>query len=358
MSTNQSASRAAGGEPKRGFILCSRRLPQTGGAAAPSARSGFPTVFRRFLSGCAALVCAGAVHAQVNIMIPANPGGGWDSTGRMAFAALNAAGIYTGTANFSNRGGAGGTIGLAEFQRSQAGKPDALAVFGAITVGAITLNKSPIDLSKFRPVARLTAEYVVLAVKADAPWQTLQEFFAAFKADPGATAVGGGSAGGVDHIAFALLAQSAGVPVAQLNYIPQASGTETITGIVNGTLKAGISGISEFEQFAKTGRVRILGITTAERLPEYPDIPTFKEAGYNVEIANWRGILGAVDMPEENRKAWIERFDRMRASPAWQDVLKRQGWDDYFLAGDDFGAFIQSEGVRINQVLKDAGLAQ
>jgi len=314
--------------------------------------------FRRFLTSLAGLLCAAAAHAQVNIMIPANPGGGWDSTGRMSFQALQEAGIYTGTANFSNRGGAGGTIGLAEFQRAQAGKPDALAVFGAITVGAITLNKSPIDLSNFKPVARLTAEYVVLAVKADAPYQTLQEFVAALKENPGATPVGGGSAGGVDHIALALLAQSANIPVGRLNYIPQASGTETITGIVNGTLKAGISGISEFEQFAQTGRVRILGITTAQRMQGRENIPTFKEAGYDVEIANWRGIMGSVNMPEENRRVWIERFARLNDSPAWKAVLDRQGWDAYFLAGDDFGRFVQSEGVRINQILKDAGLAK
>src|SRR3546814_20254395 len=98
-------------------------------------------------------------------MLPANPGGGWDSTGRQAFQAMNQAGIYTGTVNFTNKGGAGGTIGLADFQRSQKGKADALAVFGAITVGSITLNHSPVDLSKFRPVARLTAEHLVLAVK-------------------------------------------------------------------------------------------------------------------------------------------------------------------------------------------------
>jgi len=141
--------------------------------------------FRRVLALFAALWCAGAVHAQVSVMIPANPGGGWDSTARMSFQVLQEAGIYTGTVNFSNRGGARGTIGLAEFQRAQAGKPDALGVFGAITVGAITLNKSPINLSNFRPIARLTAEYVMLTVKADAPHQTLQDFVAALKQDPG-----------------------------------------------------------------------------------------------------------------------------------------------------------------------------
>ncbi|GAA5233225.1 tripartite tricarboxylate transporter substrate binding protein [Verticiella sediminum] len=305
-----------------------------------------------------AVLCAGAAHAQVSVMLPANPGGGWDATGRQAFQAMNQAGIYTGTVSYTNKGGAGGTIGLADFQRAQKGKPDALAVFGAITVGAITLNKSPIDLSQFKPVARLTAEYLVLAVKADSSYKSLDDFVAALKSDPGATAVGGGSAGGVDHIALALLAQSAGVPVQSLNYIPQAGGSDTVIGIVNGTLKAGISGISEFQQFAQDGRIRILGVTTAERMKNLADVPTFKESGYDVEIANWRGILGSIDMPEANQKEWVDRFSKLNESDAWKAVLEKQGWDPYFLAGDEFGEFIQSESGRINQVLKDAGLAK
>ena len=306
----------------------------------------------------AAMFCAGAAQAQVNVMLPANPGGGWDATGRQAFQALNKAGIYTGTVNFSNRGGAGGTIGLAEFQRSQEGKADALAVFGAITVGAITLNKSPIDLSKFKPIARLTAEYLVLAVKADSPYKTLGEFVEALKKNPGATPVGGGSAGGVDHIALALLAQSAGVPVPSLNYIPQAGGSDTVIGIVNGTLQAGISGVSEFQQFANDGRIRILGVTTAERLSALSDIPTFKESGFDVEIANWRGILGSVDMPEANRQEWIERFTKLNDSQEWKDVLKTQAWDPFFMTGDAFGAYVNDETDRINKILKDAGLSK
>lgn len=306
----------------------------------------------------ATLLCAAAtVHAQVSVMLPANPGGGWDSTGRQAMRAMNEAGIYTGTVSFTNKGGAGGTIGLADFQRSQAGKPDALAVFGAITVGSITMNKSPVDLSKFKPVARLTAEHLVLAVKADSPHQTLDDFVKSLKDNPGATPVGGGSAGGVDHIALALLAQQADVPVAALNYIPQAGGADTVTGIVNGTLKAGISGISEFQQFADSGRIRILAISSGERM-EGLDVPTFKEAGYDVEIANWRGFLGSVDMPEENYRLWVDRFTKLNNSPQWKEVMNRLGWEPYFLAGEAFGDFIQEESKRINTILHDAGLVK
>src|SRR5690606_22865834 len=132
------------------------------------------------------------------------------------------------------------------------------------------------------------------------PYQTLGDFVTALKANPGGTPVGGGSAGGVDQITLALLAQSADVPVADLNYIPQASGAETVTGVINGTLAAGISGVSEFAQFAEQGRIRILGVTASERVANLGDVPTFKEAGFDVEIGNWRGFLGAPQMPEDN----------------------------------------------------------
>jgi Uncharacterized protein conserved in bacteria len=299
---------------------------------------------------------AGAAQAQVNVMLPANPGGGWDSTGRQAFEALNASGLYTGGVNFTNTGGAGGTVGLAEFLGTSSGQPDALAVFGAITVGAIELNDSPINLAEFRPVARLTAEYLVIAVAADAPYETLADLVEALKADPGAVPVGGGSAGGVDHIALALLAQEGDVAVSDLNYIPQASGAETVTGIVNGTLVAGISGTSEFAQFAEQGRIKLLGVTSAERRENLPDVPTFAEAGYNVELANWRGILAAPGAPDDNYQQWVDTFTKLSQTEEWKQVLATQGWEDYFLAGEEFGAFIAEETERQGQILRDAGL--
>jgi putative tricarboxylic transport membrane protein len=305
----------------------------------------------------ASLALGGAAQAQVNVMIPAGPGGGWDGTGRQAMQAMIDAGIYSGGVNFTNTGGAGGTIGLAEFQNSSTGKPDSLAVFGAITVGAIDMNGSPIKLSDFRPIARLTTEYDVIAVKADSPYQTLKDFVEALKANPGGTPVGGGSAGGVDQIALALLAQSAGIPVPELNYIPQTSGAETVTGIVNGTLVAGLSGISEFKQFAEQGRIRILGITAPER-QEGVDAPTFKEAGYDVEVGNWRGFLGAPQMPDDNYKMWVDNFKKLSESEPWKKVLATQGWQPDYLGGEEFGKFIASETDRIGKILKDAGLVK
>ncbi|HET8726060.1 MAG TPA: tripartite tricarboxylate transporter substrate-binding protein [Alphaproteobacteria bacterium] len=310
------------------------------------------------LSAALALAAlTGVAQAQVNVMIPADPGGGWDGTGRQAMQAMNDAGIYTGGVNFSNVGGAGGTIGLAQFMNEANGKPDSLAVFGSITVGAIAMNGSPVNLADFRPIARLTTEYDVLAVRSDSPYKTLQDFVAALKSDPGGTPVGGGSAGGVDQITLALLAKSAGVAASDLNYIPQASGAETVTGIVNGTLTAGISGVSEFAQFAQQGRIRILGITSADRVSTV-DAPTFKEAGYDVEVGNWRGFLGAPNMPDDNYQMWVDNFKKLNDSDAWHKVLQTQGWEQDYLGGAAFGTFIADETTRISGVLKDVGLVK
>jgi putative tricarboxylic transport membrane protein len=219
------------------------------------------------------------------------------------------------------------------------------------------MNGSPVNLGDFRPIARLTTEYDVIAVKADSPYKTLGDFVNALKANPGATAVGGGSAGGVDQITLALLAQSAGVKVADLNYIPQASGAETVTGIVNGTLAAGISGMSEFSEFAKQGRIRILAVTASDRVPSV-DAPTFKESGYDVEIGNWRGFLGSPNMPDDNYKMWVDNFKKLSESDAWKKVLEKQGWQQNYLGGEEFGAYVKSETDRIGKVLKDAGLVK
>jgi putative tricarboxylic transport membrane protein len=217
------------------------------------------------------------------------------------------------------------------------------------------MNNSPIKLEDFKPLARLTAEFLGLAVRPDSPYQNLSDFAAALKENPGAVPVGGGSAGGVDHVALALLAKESGADSGKINYIPQAGGTETITAIVNGTLAAGISGISEFQQFADMGRVKILGITSAERM-EGLDIPTFKEQGFDIELANWRGVLGSPNMPEDNYREWISRFEQLNDSDEWKETMETQGWEPFFLTGEEFGEFIQAETERINEVLKDTGL--
>jgi putative tricarboxylic transport membrane protein len=303
------------------------------------------------------LSASAAFAAPTDVMVPAGPGGGWDTTARQTLQALSDAGIVTEAANFTNKGGAAGTIGLAEFVSNQEGNDNALIFMGAIMVGGIQLNKSPVTLDQTTPIARLTNEYDVIAVSANSPYQTIEDFVAALKADPGAVAVGGGSAGGIDHVALALIAKDQGVDVSKINYIPQESGAETAASVIGGSLAAGISGYSEFKSFVEAGRMKVLAVTSDEPLPSI-DAPTLKEAGINVSIGNWRGVLGAPGMSDEARQQWIERFNSLHESEAWKKTLETQGWQDAYMSGDEFSAFLQSESERMTAVLKDVGLVQ
>lgn len=192
-----------------------------------------------------------AAAETADVMIPAGPGGGWDTTGRQTMQALADAGIATDGANFTNKGGAAGTIGLAEFISTQEGNDNALIFNGAVMVGGIALNNSPVSLDQTTPIARLTNEYLAVAVSADLPFQTIGDFVEALKADPGAVPVGGGSAGGSDHILLALIAKDQGADVTKLNYIAQTSGAETAAAAIGGSIAAAISGISEFKSFVE-----------------------------------------------------------------------------------------------------------
>src|SRR5687768_8309094 len=143
---------------------------------------------------------------SVKMMIPANPGGGWDSTGRELGKAMTASGAVKNV-QYDNKGGAAGTIGLAQFVNSSKGDANALLMGGMVMVGGIIQNKSAVNLSQVTPVARLTSEWEVIVVPANGP-KNLKELLDKFKANPGGVSWGGGSAGGTDHILAGMVAKA------------------------------------------------------------------------------------------------------------------------------------------------------
>lgn len=291
------------------------------------------------------------------VMAPGGAGGGFDATARQPFEAMAADGIFSDGATFTNKGGAGGTIGLAEFVGANAGNDNAVMSMGVIMVGGILMNNSPITLDDVTPLVRLTNDTGVVAVATDSPIQTVDDLVAAMKADIGAVAIGGGSAGGVDHIVMALIAKEIGLDAKALNYIPYDSGAETVTALGGGALTVAVSGVSEFKSMAEAGRIRIIAVTSEGRVDGI-DAPSLTEAGLPIVVGNWRGILGAPGMSDAGKAMWLDRFTKMHAGPAWAGVLATQGWEDAFLAGDDFAAFLETEKTRIGDILKDVGLVQ
>jgi putative tricarboxylic transport membrane protein len=314
--------------------------------------------FGRMLLVAAALVGASSASAQMElkIMAPAAPGGGWDQTARSMQQALMESGAAK-SVQVTNIPGAGGTIGIAQFVNGAKGDGNQLMVNGFVMVGAILLNKAPVTLDQVTPIARLTQETQVIVVPANSPHKTAKDLAEAVKKDIAKVTFAGGSAGGVDHIMAALFAAAAGADASKINYVPFSGGGESLAAIMGGKVTAGISGYGEYEGQIKAGKLRAIGVTSPERMAGV-DVPTFKEQGIDLVLTNWRSVVAPPGITEAQKKALVDTIEKMVKSESWKTVLKQKGWDDAYLAADDFAAFLKEEQTRVAAVLKSVGLVK
>ena len=300
-----------------------------------------------------AVVLPAAAVDSVKMMIPANPGGGWDTTGRELGKAMTSSGAVKNI-QYDNKGGAAGTIGLAQFVNSAKGDPNALMMGGMVMVGGIIQNKSAVNLTQVTPVARLTSEYEVIVVPANGP-KTLKELIDKFKANPGSVSWGGGSAGGTDHILAGLIAKEVGVAPSKVNYVPFKGGGESVAAIIGGHVTAGVSGLSEFAQHIKSGKMRALAVSSPKAME---GIPSLKEQGVNVELANWRGVFAAPGITKAQRDELIAAVEKATKSKEWQESLKKNDWDNFWLSGDAYAQYVDQENKRLGDILGQLSLGK
>lgn len=291
---------------------------------------------------------------RLAIMAPADPGGGWDQTARAMAASLEEADLV-GSSQVTNVGGAGGTVGLAQLatERSE----EYLMVMGLVMVGAVETNDSQATLADTTPIARLTGEDEIVVVPAASPYRTITDLVEDMRANGRAVSIAGGSAGGTDHILAALIAKDAGIPIEDLNYVAYSGGGETQAALLGNQVSAGISGVGEYAELVAAGELRALAVSGAERV-EGIDAPTLIESGYDVELNNWRGVVGPPNLAPEARDRLLQLVENLHASPAWRDQVAKNGWQDVYLAGDEFAAFLAEEQPRVREVLVDIGLVQ
>jgi putative tricarboxylic transport membrane protein len=291
----------------------------------------------------------------INMFVPAAPGGGWDGTARAIERAAKASGLV-GNFQFENVGGAGGMIGLPRFVNQRKGQGNSLMVGGSVMVGAGITNKSPVTMRNVVPVARLTEESSVIVVPAGGKIKTWNELVAALKANPKAVSVAGGSAGGTDHIVLGLMIKELGRNPREAAYVAFAGGGPANAAILGNQVTAGISGYSEFEDQIKAGRMIPLAVSGNIRIPGV-NVPTMRELGLNVAVANWRGVFAAPGVTTAQRDKLFELMSKLNQSPAWQQELVTRKWTGVFLAELPFEREINKDIAETEAVLKDLGLA-
>lgn len=293
----------------------------------------------------------------IRIMAPANPGGGWDQLARLVQHTLTSQGIVPVPVEVFNRGGAGGTIGLAELVARHHGDAHTLMIGGSVLVGSELTHGSPFSLRDATPLAILLSEYLVIAVPGSSPFRSLQDLLRAFAEDPETITWGGGSAGGIDHILVGLLADHAGVEITRTRYVAFPGGGDAAAAVMGGKVSAGVSGYAEWEGLATGGRMRLLAVSAPARVGDQ-QLPTLLEQGVEVTLANWRGVFAAPGIRPAERDWYIRALTEVRHSSQWQELLLRNHWTDTFLVGGELGEFLQQDYATTGRVLEKLGLGK
>ncbi len=313
-----------------------------------------------FLKSLAALAAAGTLPlsalaaANIKMMIPANPGGGWDTTGRALGKALVDAGAAA-TVIFDNKGGAAGALGLAQFVNSSKGDANALMVMGAVMLGGQITGKPPVSLSQATPIARLTSEYNVFVLPANSPFKSMAEVVAQLKKDPGSVKWGGGSRGSTEHIAAAMIAREVGVDPSKINYVAFRGGGEATAAILGGNVTIGGSGYSEFAEYINTGKMKALAVTSDARLKGVA-VPTLKEQGINVVIGNWRGVYGAPGITPAQRQSLTELVLKAVKTKSWAEASEKNSWTAAVLSGPAFEKFVDDDFASLRATMVKSGM--
>jgi putative tricarboxylic transport membrane protein len=296
---------------------------------------------------------SGGLH-RLRMMVPNSPGGGYDLTARTAVKIMEDQDI-TGRVEVFNVIGAGGTVAMARLMNEK-GNGDLMMMMGLGVVGATYTNGSNARASDATALAKMVEEQEGILVPADSPFKTVNDFVAAWKADPAKVTIGGGSSpGGPDHLFPMETAKAAGVDPKAVNYVSYDGGGDLLTALLGKKITVGTSGLGEFVDQIEAGQMRVLAVSGSERV-EGVDAPTLTEAGVNLTFTNWRGILAPPGISDDARQAMVKVLEELHGTQQWKEALVKNGWSDAFMTGAPFEQFLKDQDNRVSSTLTDLGL--
>jgi tripartite-type tricarboxylate transporter receptor subunit TctC len=308
----------------------------------------------------ALMVAAATAFAQayptkpVTMIVPFPPGGVADIVGRPLAAEMEK--VWKQPVVVTNRAGAGGAVGMAAAAKAAPDGYTILMALSSISVFPVSdriQGRAPsYEMKDFAPIALITADPTVLIVGADSPWKTLQEFVASAKAYPGQINYSSSGVYGTLHVAMEMFANAAGV---KLFHVPYQGGGPALTALLGGQVHALASGPAPAAAQMKAGKVRALASWSSERLPLLPEIPTFKELGYDAEFYIWSGVFAPAATP-------TPVLDRLRAvvreaanSPEFKSVMEKVQTPVSYLDAPAFRTYWERDAARLKVALDKIG---
>lgn len=323
----------------------------------------FKMTRQAFVAASIAAISLGApAHADghkvldsIHFLIPGGAGGGWDGTARGTGEALTSAGLID-SASYENMSGGGGGKAIGYLIENAKSNHGTLMVNSTPIVIRSLTGVFPQSFRDLTLVAGTIGDYAALVVSAKGDIMNVQDLVDAFNADMTGTAIGGGSVpGGMDHLVAAMVFKAAGANPIDMSYVPYDGGGATMAGLLSGEVVAVSIGFSEAIELARAGEVRIIGVTSEERVAGFDEAPTMVEQGNDTVFVNWRGFFAAPGLPDDQLVAYQAALEAMYATEAWTEVRDRNGWVDIHNSGDDFRSFLETQEQVIGDLMRELG---
>lgn len=295
---------------------------------------------------------------NIEVVAPSGAGGGWDTTARMVAKVLQENNIINQGMGVINKPGGGGAIGWA-YIASKESNPYYLFVASPPLIYVPLNGQSRYDFEDFTPIANILADYGAFAVRSDAKWQTLNDLFDDMKEDPESiTVIGTSSPGSMNHLMFVQFANEAGVDVQKIKYVSEQGG-RIITNILNGSTDVLSGSVSYVLEQVRAGNMRILAVTSAERLPGAASVfPTAKEQGIDSVYINWRGVFAPKNIPENAIEYYEGILRQLIKSQEWQDIRANYGWEEMFISHEDYPGFLARQREIAEELLEKLGITR
>ncbi|MFW2368478.1 MAG: tripartite tricarboxylate transporter substrate binding protein [Desulforhopalus sp.] len=302
-----------------------------------------------------AMPAVGSDVKEIHFLIPGGAGGGWDGTARGVGKALLDSKLLE-QASFENMSGGGGGKALNHLISTAARQEKTMLVNSTPIIIRSLTGVFPQSFRDLTPIASVIADYAAFVVPKDSKYTSFKEVVADFNKDPKSVKIAGGSVkGSMDHLVPAMVIQAAGGDPLKLKYIPYDAGGKAMAGLLSGDTQVLSTGFGEALGLANQGEVRILAVTSDERLGQAPDVPTVKELGYDVTFANWRGFFGIPGLSKEKAEAYRALLKQMYDTPQWEEIRKQRGWQNLYQPGDEFYAFLEEQEKAIGSMMRQLG---
>ena len=311
------------------------------------------------IAACAAALAAAPAWAQfkptkpVEFIVHTGPGGGADVLARFIAQVVEKENLAPVRFQVNNKSGGGGLTAMA-YVAEKKGDTHAIAVFtGNWLTNPLTRAEAKYTVKDMTPVARLVLEPALVAVKGDAPYKTLKDFIEAAKKAPGTMKQSGGSITRRDNVVRQLLMKDSGSSWA---YISFPGGGERIAALLGGHVNMMVVEPQEAGEHIKAGNMRVIAQVSDKRLAGFPNVPTIKEAGYDIpNVPQVRGIVMPAGVAPDVLAYYEDLFLRITKTATWRKYLEEQQFEDGYMKSAELAKFFDVYSDQMRGILKEAG---